>query len=185
MASMNGLSLKAVKEFDGLEGAGFSANIYMDGKSVGSVLDSAYGGCYDYNYNSKDLETVVSERIKDYYTEHPAVNTLKIFTMKVEDFGTKNLPVDVYEDILEPEDRFFFDLLMLTKTEKSFKKAQKKGGFIVILDYYSLRSVPTPLTQEYTAYQEKHIDEILQIGLKQHPTAHIKVYKTLEDFILK
>lgn len=183
MASMNGLSLKAIKEFDGHEGEGFSANIYMDGKNVGSVLDSAYGGCYDYNYNSKDVEEAVTERIKEYYTKNPAVDGLKIFTMKAEDFDAKNLPVNTYEDTFEPEDRFFFDLLMLTKTEKSFKKAQKKGGFIVILDYYGLRSVPTPITQEYTAYQEKHIDEILQIGLKQHPTAHVEVYRTLEDFV--
>lgn len=42
------LAVKNVKSFEGNEGIGFSATLYIDGKRAGYVKDDAWGGSYDY-----------------------------------------------------------------------------------------------------------------------------------------
>ena len=42
--------VKNVKTFIGMEGYGFNTNLYCDGKKVAFVIDSAHGGCYDYEW---------------------------------------------------------------------------------------------------------------------------------------
>lgn len=42
------ITLKSVKTFNGLEGQGFSATMYVDGKVCCDVIDDANGGCYNY-----------------------------------------------------------------------------------------------------------------------------------------
>ena len=47
---MSKYEVKGVKTFKGMEGAGFSANLYRDGKKVAEVVDSAHGGDFDYQF---------------------------------------------------------------------------------------------------------------------------------------
>ena len=56
--------LKAVKTFRGMEGQGFNANLYRDGKKVALVMDSAHGGCYDYEWTSKDERKIFDDYIE-------------------------------------------------------------------------------------------------------------------------
>lgn len=41
-------SVKNVKSFQGREGYGFECSLYRDGKKIGTVTDTANGGCYDF-----------------------------------------------------------------------------------------------------------------------------------------
>lgn len=43
------LSVKNVKTFQGQEGIGFTADLYLDGKKIALVRDVAQGGGYDYD----------------------------------------------------------------------------------------------------------------------------------------
>ena len=49
------LELKAIKEFEGREGIGASANIYWKGKQVGTYLDEANGGEEWIDYESQEM----------------------------------------------------------------------------------------------------------------------------------
>ena len=49
MVSMNGVQLKNVKTFKGIDGNGFNASIYMDNKKIGIVSDYGDGGEMDFN----------------------------------------------------------------------------------------------------------------------------------------
>ena len=42
--------VKNVKTFMGTEGHGFNASLYRDGKKVAFIIDSAQGGCYDFQW---------------------------------------------------------------------------------------------------------------------------------------
>jgi hypothetical protein len=43
------ITLRNVKTFNGNEGQGFSASMYVDGQPCCSVIDDANGGCYSYH----------------------------------------------------------------------------------------------------------------------------------------
>jgi hypothetical protein len=47
------LSVKGVKGFIGMEGRGFNATLYLNGKKVAFVIDSAQGGNIDYQWEGK------------------------------------------------------------------------------------------------------------------------------------
>jgi len=73
MAIIKGITIKGLKTFMGQEGQGFSGNIYLDGKKIGTVTDAAYGGCYDY-YFDKGKEKEVEEfkkRTRKYFEDNP------------------------------------------------------------------------------------------------------------------
>jgi len=42
--------VKNVKTFIGMEGHGFNASLYRNGKKVAFVIDSAQGGCFDFQW---------------------------------------------------------------------------------------------------------------------------------------
>ena len=46
----NKYEVKGVKSFRGMEGYGFNATLYRNGKKVAFVMDSAQGGEYDYEW---------------------------------------------------------------------------------------------------------------------------------------
>jgi hypothetical protein len=53
---MSVYEVKGVKSFIGLEGYGFNATLYKDGKKVAFVIDDANGGCYNFQFDSAELE---------------------------------------------------------------------------------------------------------------------------------
>ena len=58
-------TLKNVKTFMGMEGHGFNASLYKDGKKVAVVIDSAYGGCYDYRWDNEADREPFMQYVKD------------------------------------------------------------------------------------------------------------------------
>ena len=57
---MSKYTVKNVKTFIGMEGQGFNATLYRDGKKVAFVIDDACGGCYNYDFVNPQEE-------KDYF----------------------------------------------------------------------------------------------------------------------
>ena len=53
---MKNAQLKNVKTFLGMEGHGFNASFYLDGKKLALIIDSAQGGCLDYHFEGKTFE---------------------------------------------------------------------------------------------------------------------------------
>lgn len=53
---MSVYEVKGVKSFVGMEGYGFNATLYKDGKKVAFVIDDANGGCYNFQFESAELE---------------------------------------------------------------------------------------------------------------------------------
>ena len=67
------LELKAIKEFEGREGIGASANIYWKGKQVGIYLDDARGGEELIDYESQEMNDFLKSlpKFSDYdFNEH-------------------------------------------------------------------------------------------------------------------
>lgn len=48
-----GFEVKGVKSFTGMEGYGFNANLYHNGKKVASVIDNGNGGTFLYRWERK------------------------------------------------------------------------------------------------------------------------------------
>lgn len=52
------LTLKNIKTFNGMDGVGFSASVYIDGKSVGEAIDEGRGGCISLRMSMADRKRV-------------------------------------------------------------------------------------------------------------------------------
>lgn len=57
-------TVKNIKSFEGREGLGFNASLYRDEKSIGMVIDSGNGGCYDYNRLDKGEYDILMAHVK-------------------------------------------------------------------------------------------------------------------------
>ena len=44
------LTIKKLKLFQGMEGEGFNLDLYLDGNKIASVIDSAHGGPFEYDF---------------------------------------------------------------------------------------------------------------------------------------
>lgn len=182
MAKINGIQLKAVKTFVGTDGMGFSANIYLDNKKVGHVHDSAYGGCYDYDYDTKEGQEAVKEKIKEHYEKHPTVDTFKIYDMQIDEIDMDNLPRKSYEDMFEPEDEFFSELLHLTLQEKDYKKNAKKGYTVMVYIDFLRAKCPTPLPISIACIADYDYTKDFDEAKEKSKLAYMKVFKSLADF---
>ncbi len=63
-------TVKNVKTFRGNEGTGFDATLYVDGKRVGYVVDSAYGGSYEFHITPE-----AKKALDEYAASLPVVET--------------------------------------------------------------------------------------------------------------
>ena len=57
-------SIKNVKTFRGMEGQGFNADLYKDGKKIAFVMDSAQGGCLDFEWIDRKEEKIINDYAK-------------------------------------------------------------------------------------------------------------------------
>lgn len=58
------IELKNIKTFDGHDGIGLNADIFVDGVKTAHVHDGAYGGCYDYHIFNKTKMNELNEWVK-------------------------------------------------------------------------------------------------------------------------
>lgn len=161
MAKIKGIQLKAIKNFQGRQGYGLSANLYFKGKKVGFVIDEANGGAIDVMVESPYREEVyelINERIK-------------------EQNGVLG-----YDD----DEAFINELIELTESEKILKREIKKGAKVISKFCYHDRNCSF---EEYFAAKESEMYsfktesayELQKAKLKPNFT---KTYRTLEDFII-
>lgn len=149
MASTKGVSLKAIKTFEGCEGTGFSANMYVDGKKIGSVTDSAYGGQMDFFFDSKEGEKLFETRVKAYVDDYPEEDWMYLRTLnagqyrKEKDAGA--LPMKKID--FEVEGTFISRLFQLSMYEKSYKKAKKQGYNSIAVFTYPMIKGPIGATK--------------------------------------
>lgn len=109
MASIYGVELKSIKTWEGTEGMGMQANVYIDKKLVGQVTDDAWGGDFRYDFDTSELD----KRADKYRTQ--------IWSKKPENAQY----IHLYKNGAEFEDCFIDEIYNLREIEKSWKKAQK------------------------------------------------------------
>jgi hypothetical protein len=182
MARVNGISLKNIKTFTGQEGIGFSASVYLDGKRVGTVIDSAFGGEYDYDITF-DAQKKISERIEEYRTAHPILNGLAIYEMPVEEVWKRceNCTLPTEEDC--SWDLFFYDLVQLHDAERMYKNGIKKGlPNLMLINFLNVRNHPTPQDRIYQFRDPKEASKIIESERQKGCPFTTEMFSSLEDF---
>lgn len=162
MASINGISLKAIKSFEGMEGTAWQGNVYVGAKKVAFWSQDGKGGADWFDMMNGFSKKKLVEAMKPYVDQ-------KSIKLKVID------------------ESFMYNLLWLNQTEKEFKKALKKGykamlevtdGFHVTNYYYP--DVPN-CTVEALFMRIK--DDIKDKFFKNKEIRY-HLYKCLEDFCI-
>jgi hypothetical protein len=105
------ITIKVRKTFRGNEGSGFNADILVEGVKIGTVDNSANGGCYDYAF---------FDAKGGYLREHP--------TFEAGFAEWKKTHADKYED----EDSFVNDLIE-SQNAQSYKAKAAAAGFPVTI----------------------------------------------------
>lgn len=101
--------VKNVKNFRGMEGYGFNANLYLGSKKVALVMDAAYGGEYDYEWVSKEDERAFNAFL------------LTLPMVDMSEFGPEFGPEPVTPDV------FVGDLVNKFEEEKEMKSWCRKA----------------------------------------------------------
>jgi len=121
------IELKNIKTFEGHDGIGLNADIFVDGVKTAHVHDGAYGGCYEYHTHNKEKMT----QLEDWVKQQPEKN-----------FGTFKSKYDL--DILVDE--------LFTKKEK--EKEEKKLKQIYIHSF--VWGNPNALSYKTMGFKSKH-----------------------------
>ncbi len=180
MASINGITVKAIKEFRGHEGEPlYQGNLYLGNKKIGWWSQDSHGGCdniyLDEPYRVMKLENKVKELNRDKEETHERAD------------GSKYV-LDYSLDIM------FGDLMVLHEDEKEFKDAVKHGfaGLLLVTDGYHVFG--WNLSKETTAHSDdvilKRFAKAIDDGKKKHGffkedkfyKHKIKIYRSLDDF---
>ena len=109
MAKIYGVELKSIKTWEGQEGYGLQANVYIDNKLAGQVTDDAWGGSFRYDFDTTELDKRAEKYRKNIWSKKPE--------------NAKYL--SLYKNGAEFEDQFIDEIFNLREAEKAFNKAQK------------------------------------------------------------
>jgi len=180
MASINGITVKAIKQFRGHEGEPlYQGNVYLGNKKIGWWSQDSHGGCdnicLDKPYRVRKLE----EKVK-------MLNRDKEKTYSRGD-GSK-YTIDYSLDIM------FGELMVMYTDEKMFKSAIKNGyaGLLLVTDGY--HAFGLYLNREIVGLPNEvvcmKLSKLIEDGKKKYGfykesdfTKHeIKVYRSLDDF---
>lgn len=174
MAKIKGIQLKAVKSFETMDGFAISANVYLNNKKVGEIIDEGNGGGMYGHFNGPKIEEELATIVKKFYEENP-----RYFIIKPKN----NLGWII--EFIESE------LLELHDIEKEFKKNSKKGfGIMLFLSTHSRMEDPFNNGIPYEGEQmvsvrvwDKKMEEMIK---KDYPNfKNIRIFKSLEDFIIE
>lgn len=172
MASLNGVQLRSLKFFEGMEGYGFNATVYLNGKRVGTAMDQGDGGALYLNIQQEWAEKL-NDISKLYFDKYPS--------WLAEGSATT-------QNYTEP---FINELVEFSELEKSFKKEAKKGNGLVVCQF--VERTASPFTSDGTYIEDKIYSVPLQkinesFLTKLQSTTNpisIKTYQTLDDFIIE
>ena len=124
MASINGITVKALKTFRGHEGEPCcQGNLYIGTKKIGFWSQDSHGGCDNFMLDRPYSEAMLSNRVKELNTD------------KAEKITRYDGTVSTIEYSLE---HLMGDLTALLDDEKTYKKALKDGfkGILLVSDGY-------------------------------------------------
>jgi hypothetical protein len=165
MVKINDIELKNIKGTRGHEGEGVTANIYMDGKKIGTLENWGDGG----NTNIHIEKPFVEEFDK----RHEAY-------------------VKKFMDDKEADDELFFnEMLELIRIEKRYKDAQKKanGAPLSLIAIYELEKVKGlgswfELTATATTANGNERNYIERMKIKDSKIDKCKIFLSLKEFII-
>lgn len=169
MAKIMGLQLKGLKYFQGMEGTGFNANLYLNNKKVAFCMDEGCGGEMSIQWlDFKDTSSRESayKIANEYYEKYPK----SLFYTSDE-----GKLVEVIEE-----------LISLSEVEKWYKK-QVKAGFKIVVDIRYNKRTSTLDECDFT----KNDIQVCYVGWNSKTEENMKekykpveytVYKSLDDF---
>lgn len=181
MASISGISIKALKEFRGHEGEPlFQGSLYLNGKKIGFWTQDSWGGPDSFQLEGGwKQEKMIDEAVKAAYPEKAHHGVTHSGEPYVLEYGLEFL---------------MNDLLELRNDEKHFRNSVKKGyaGIVVATDGYhevvwSLKQGVVGLSDE--ALLEAMGGSIADVKATFYPendfTKHqVKIYRSLDDFVV-
>ena len=188
MAKIYGIELKNIKNFVGHEGLAFQANVYLNGKKVGTFTDDGWGG-NGWLEADKDNRKKITDVIDKYYKDNPKIDILKVFQMTPDEFRRNRdkgtLPKET--ETFEPIYTFMWELHELKTTESEWKKGVKKGyKAIVVVKYEHVKNTPTPLDSVwYSNGSQESINSIQKSADEKSVANYIVVYSSSDDFNVK
>ena len=170
MAAINGISVKAVKKFQGHEGEPlYQGTLYLSGKKIGFWTQDGWGGPDRFDLDGKISEDLLNEAVKK-------LNPGKVY------MGTVKYDLDL----------LLYDFIVLWQDEKEFKKAVKAGygGIVVATDGYHVTTWKIPksyaeMTDEaLLKAMEKLIEKAKKSFFKEqdHVKHIVKIYRSFDDF---
>jgi len=121
-------TVKNVKTFRGMEGIGFNASLYRDGKRVATVDDSAHGGCYDWHWLDFKMPRV-KITVKNYKGKLRVRSVTPEEKIFVEHVHT------VSDETFEPEDGFVSELVNDYEIAKEYRTKCRTKTLIVLKGY--------------------------------------------------
>lgn len=167
MASINGITVKSIKQFQGHDGEPlYQGNLYLNGKKLGFWTQDGWGGPDLFDLDGKFHEDFLREAVKK-------LNSDKVYA------GTVRYDLDL----------LLYDFIVLWKEEKEFKKAVKEGygGTVVATDGYHVTTwnVPksyTEMTDEALLKEMEMLIEKAKKGFFADVKHIVKIYRSLDDF---
>lgn len=181
MANIYGMQLKNRVHFEGREGCGLTASIYLDGKKIGSYRDMGDGGVTDTEFVSAEARKEFMMRLYQYAQHCPETDMFGILDEPGSLEERKKNLAEEYPyldfDKFTKEQALTFDIDIFTAAfdrlsdaEKMFRSAVKKG-------YRCIGVTDTQVISYPAAWREERIRE----SAKEYDA---KLYWSLDDFNL-
>jgi len=126
-------TIKGLKTFTGMEGYGFNASLYYKGKKIAFVIDSAQGGCYDYQWADYDAQRVdINTRT---WEGKPRTYKGTPYEKVLTEYSASLPPEQVEGMTLHPDnDTVVNDLVAEVEENREFKRKCKKKTLILTTD---------------------------------------------------
>ena len=180
MASINGITVKAVKMFRGHEGEPcYQGNVYVGGKKIGFWSNDSWGGCDNFMFDKPYSERKLAKKVSELHPECIKTHTRPDGSTYTMEYSLENL---------------FADLLVLQEDEKDFKKAIKDGFSGIMIETDGYHQINWSLNEKIMALSNEEILEKFKKSLEDSKkkagffeenewTKHVvKIYRSLNDF---
>lgn len=181
MASINGVSVKKLKQFDSWEGPCLQGEVYVGRDKAYCWSQDPHGGP-DSFYKESDYDGArIEDLAKAYYEVHKPVDTLAIYDM-IKD-GKKipdELPRKVPE--FEVESHLMYDLCCLIEVENVYKKAVK-DRFKMVAVYATNDPRNSSSASMLPCNTRKEAEEFFKNKMKKDHLGYLTFYEKLSDFV--
>lgn len=182
MASIKKITLKSIKHWKGHDWQGTEADIYLDNKKIGHYYDDGWGGPPSIEFGD-DGTAGSGKEANARYGKTAQERAEEVNGIVAEYF--KERPDSI---ILDGLSEFFYDLIDLCDSERTFKKAMKKGcsHWAKVGNHPTTEPRPIPIPSEYelTGYTEKDVEDF-KTEMIRRGYDKIEVFSKLEDFIIE